>query len=45
MQEGCSEFTGISRLGTLLVALHSLMVLDLAAIALARFCQLVQKSI
>ena len=40
-----SEFTGISRLGKLLVALHSLMVLDLAAIALARFYQLVQKSI
>ena len=40
-----SKFTGISRLGKVLVAVHSLMVLDLAAIALARFYQLVQKSI
>ena len=40
-----SKFTGVSRLGKVLVAVHSLMVLDLAAIALARFYQLVQKSI
>jgi hypothetical protein len=40
-----SKFNGVSRLGKLLVAVHSLMVLDLAAIALARFYQLVQKSI
>ncbi len=40
-----SRFTGTSRLGKTLVAVHSLMVLDLAAIALARFYQLVQKSI
>lgn len=40
-----SRFNGVSRLGKTLVAVHSLMVLDLAAIALARFYQLVQKSI
>jgi len=40
-----SQFNGVSRLGKILVAVHSLMVLDLAAIALARFYQLVQKSI
>jgi hypothetical protein len=40
-----SRFNGISRLGKILVSVHSLMVLDLAAIALARFYQLVQKSI
>lgn len=40
-----SMFQGVSRLGKSLVAVHSLMVLDLAAIALARFYQLVQKSI
>jgi hypothetical protein len=40
-----SKFTGVSRLGKVLVAVHSFMVLDLAAIALARFYQLVQKSI
>jgi hypothetical protein len=40
-----SMFQGVSRLGKSLVAMHSLMVLDLAAIALARFYQLVQKSI
>jgi hypothetical protein len=40
-----SKFNGVSRLGKLLVAIHSLMVLDLAAIALARFYQLVQQAI
>lgn len=40
-----SLFIGISRFGKVLVALHSLMILDLAAIALARFYQLVQKSV
>lgn len=40
-----SKFIGVSRFGKLLVALHSLMILDLAAIALARFYQLVQKSL
>lgn len=40
-----SLFVGVSRFGQLLVAIHSLMILDLAAIALARFYQLVQKSV
>ena len=40
-----SLFIGVSRFGKVLVALHSLMILDLAAIALARFYQLVQKSV
>ena len=40
-----SLFIGISRFGKALVSLHSLMILDLAAIALARFYQLVQKSV
>jgi hypothetical protein len=40
-----SLFIGISRFGKVLVAMHSLMILDLAAIALARFYQLVQKSV
>lgn len=40
-----SLFIGISRFGKVLVAVHSLMILDLAAIALARFYQLVQKSV
>lgn len=40
-----SLFIGVSPFGKLLVAIHSLMILDLAAIALARFYQLVQKSV
>ena len=40
-----SLFIGISRFGKALVGVHSLMILDLAAIALARFYQLVQKSV
>lgn len=40
-----SKFTGVSRLGKMLVAVHSLMMLDLAGIALARFYQLVQRSV
>jgi hypothetical protein len=40
-----SLFIGISRSGKVLVGLHSLMILDLAAIALARFYQLVQTSV
>lgn len=40
-----STFQGGSRLGKMLVAIHSFMVLDLAAIAVARFYQLVQKSL
>lgn len=45
LEAKASKFTGVSRLGKLLVAVHSFMVLDLAAIALARFYQLLQKSI
>lgn len=40
-----SLFVGVSRFGKALVGVHSLMILDLAAIALARFYQLVQKSV
>lgn len=40
-----SGFMGVSRLGKLVVAVHTFMILDLAAIALARFYQLVQRSI
>ncbi|MEB3239936.1 MAG: hypothetical protein VKM68_06930, partial [Cyanobacteriota bacterium] len=40
-----SLFVGVSRFGKVLVGVHSLMILDLAAIALARFYQLVQKSV
>lgn len=45
LQGKMSGFQGISRLGKLVVALHTFMIIDLAAIALARFYQLVQRSI
>ena len=40
-----SGFIGVTRLGKLVVAMHSFMLIDLAAIALARFYQLVQRSL
>ena len=40
-----STFMGVSKFGRILVTIHSFMVFDLAGIALARFYQLVQKSI
>jgi hypothetical protein len=45
LQGKMSGFHGVSRLGKLVVAVHSFMIVDLAAIALARFYQLVQRSI
>lgn len=45
LQGKMSGFMGVSRLGKLVVAVHSFMILDLGAIALARFYQLVQRSI
>jgi hypothetical protein len=45
LQGRMSGFHGVSRLGKLVVALHSFMIVALAAIALARFYQLVQRSI
>jgi hypothetical protein len=45
LQGKISGFHGVSRLGKLVVALHTFMIVDLAAIALARFYQLVQRSI
>lgn len=40
-----STFVGVSKFGRSLVTVHSFMVFDLAGIALARFYQLVQKSL
>ncbi|MEB3266005.1 MAG: hypothetical protein VKN13_05255 [Cyanobacteriota bacterium] len=40
-----STFQGVTRLGKMMVAIHSFMLLDLTVIALARFYQLVQKTI
>ena len=45
LERKSSGFEGVGPLGKILVAIHSLMVLDLAAIALARFYQLVQIAI
>ena len=39
------NFVGVSKFGRTLVGIHSFMVFDLAGIALARFYQLVQKSL
>jgi hypothetical protein len=45
LQGKISGFQGVSRLGKMVVAVHTFMIVDLAAIALARFYQLVQRSI
>ncbi len=45
LQGKIGGFLGVSRLGKLVVALHAFMIVDLAAIVLARFYQLVQRTI
>jgi hypothetical protein len=43
VRRGSPEFSGLNRIGKILVAIHTFMVLDLIAVALGRFYQLVTR--